>query len=57
MTPAEFQNRKLPEYYKTMFLDGFSPAQILVAAHQEMLDRLTEPEETEVHIVNEVNVK
>ena len=33
--------RNLPEYYDTMFLDGFNPQQIMTAAHRTMLVELT----------------
>ena len=29
--------KNVPEYYKTMYMDGYSPEQILHAAHQTMV--------------------
>ena len=29
--------RDVPEYYDTMYMDGYSPEQILHAAHQTMI--------------------
>ncbi len=29
--------RELPEYYDTMFMDGFEPWEILAAAHKKIL--------------------
>ena len=50
--------RNLPEYYDTMFLDGFNPQQILTAAHQTMIEELTGggPDDTPpITIKSEVN--
>lgn len=33
------QNRRLPEYYDEMYLDGFSPQEIMTA-HSKMMRRL-----------------
>ena len=46
----------LPEYYDTMYLDGFEPWQIMSSAHKTMLDRLI-PEDEEINIRSEVIVK
>ena len=37
MTMIDYLTRKTPEYSDTMFLDGYSPSQILAAAHKSML--------------------
>ena len=59
MTMTEYQNRNLPEYSKTMYLEGYTPEQILTAAHRDMIDRLLtqQEEETDVHITSEVKVR
>lgn len=36
--------RKVPGYYPTMYLDGFSPDEILHAHHQTMLRQIQERE-------------
>ena len=36
MTMIDYMNRKLTDYYDTMFMDGFMPHEILAAAHQTM---------------------
>ena len=32
----EWYNRQIPEYYDTMYLDGYTPQQILYAKHRQM---------------------
>ena len=46
----------IPEYYDTMYLDGFEPWQIMAAAHKTMIQRLN-PVDEEISIGSEVNVK
>lgn len=36
MTVAEYYDRQIPEYHPAMYLDGYTPQQILYAAHQKM---------------------
>lgn len=48
----------LPEYYPTMYRDGFTPEQILMAQHKKMKNEVAEREITnEVNITSEVKVK
>ena len=37
MTITEFWERKIPDYYPTMYMDGFSPTDVLAAAHKSIL--------------------
>ena len=37
MTLSEYYDRQIPDYYDTMYLDGFNPNQILHAAHRKMI--------------------
>ena len=37
MSLMDYYNRQIPEYYDTMYMDGYSPEQILHAAHQTMV--------------------
>lgn len=37
MTLYEYYDRKIPDYYDTMYRDGYSPEQILHAAHRKIL--------------------
>lgn len=63
MTTNDFQQEKIPEYYKTMARDGFTPHEILAAARRQMIsdywgDRTRDADEpTEIHITSEVNTK
>ena len=36
MTISEQYDRQIPEYYDTMYLDGYTPAQVLHAAKREL---------------------
>ena len=36
MTLAEYYDRKIPDYYLGMYLDGYTPQQILHAKHRKM---------------------
>ena len=36
MTLAEYYDRKNPDYYHGMYLDGYTPQQILHAMHRKM---------------------
>ena len=51
----------LPEYYDTMYLDGYSPVQIMLAAHRTQYKRYQEqnqqPEDYNININSEEKVK
>jgi hypothetical protein len=36
MTLADYYNRNIPEYYDTMYLDGYTPDQIMTAFRKKM---------------------
>lgn len=36
MTLFEYYDRKIPDYYDTMYLDGYTPEQIRYAAHRKI---------------------
>ena len=56
MTLEEYVNRKMPEYYDTMYLDGYTPQEIYNAHRKRMLDKLNEEKENPtVEIVSEIN--
>lgn len=38
MTLSDYYNRQVPEYYDWMYLDGYSPEQIMYAQHRKMYD-------------------
>ena len=37
MTLFDYYDRKIPDYYDTMYLDGYTPEQIRYAAHRKMV--------------------
>ena len=53
--------RPLPDYYDTMYLDGFSESQILAAAHKTMLRDYLDAQEPiddmEVHVTSNLEEK
>ena len=53
--------KNVPEYYKTMYMDGYSPEQILHAARQKMIREqeaiADENEIPNVKIISEVKIK
>ena len=58
MTVAENHNKNIPEYYDTMYLDGYTQQEIYQAFHKKMIDELTEKEETPtVEIISEIKKK
>ena len=36
MTLADYYNRNIPEHYDTMYLDGYTPDQIMTAFREKM---------------------
>lgn len=53
MTMTEYYDRQIPEYYPTMYLDGYTPEEIMHAASRKMYnDYLVRKEEAaqEVYI-------
>lgn len=62
MTIEKHLYRKVPEYYKTMYLDGYSPTMIFYAMRKK-LRREFEESETEknqisnIRITSEVKIK
>ena len=53
--------KKIPDYYPTMYLDGYSPEQILMAKRRQIREDFQErnnPETpTDIHITSEVKIK
>ena len=67
MTLYEYYDRKIPDYYPTMYLVGYSPEQIMYAAHRKIrqeyearkAERMAEAEAMEipeVKITSEVKI-
>ena len=56
MTIEEYNNRKVPEYYDTMYLDGYTPQEIYQAFHKKMIEEHSEKKDIPtVEIVSEIN--
>ena len=59
MTIYDYVNRKVPAYYKTMYMDGYTPQEILYAKRQTMLlqkPKLTQQEEKQLTAVIETAI-
>ena len=63
MMLTDYYNRKIPDYYPTMYQDGFTPTEIRMAVHRKMFSDYWErrtrdaDEPTEIHITSEVKTK
>ena len=53
MTLSEYCYRKVPDYYDTMYLDGFTPDEILYA-HRKMMRKKQEERQQEKQIKKEI---
>ena len=56
MTLNDYLNRKIPEYYDGMHRDGFTPLEILHAAHKKMLNKY-KPADQQATDLENVNIK
>lgn len=60
MNYLDFLNRDVPDYYDTMYKDGYTPEQILMA-HRKMVREMIEEDEAEqeknVSIISQVKIK
>ena len=50
MNLYEKSNLRIPDYYDTMFLDGFTPEEILMAKRKQMNEAFYDDEDDEVVI-------
>ncbi len=68
MTIYDWMTRDIPEYYPSMYLDGYKPYEIMQAAHKSIMRRYyereaayeamqAESEITEVKVTSEVKIK
>ena len=61
MTLADYYNRNIPEYYDTMYLDGYTPEQIMTAFRKKLARECEERREAteipNVKIVSEVKIR
>lgn len=62
MTLENYRSREIPEYYDWMYLDGFTPDEILYALHKKMNRQQAEQEELadsvdSIKVKSEVKIK
>lgn len=59
MTLYEYYDRQIPDYYDGMYLDGYTPEQILHAARRKMIADYRDGQNAvdEVKITSEVKIK
>ena len=68
MSLSDYYNRQIPEYYDTMYMDGYTPAQISYAVRRKMIREYEAREEAKraaaeaneipnVKIISEVKVR
>lgn len=65
MTLDDYYFRTVPEYYPTMYLDGFTPEQIMYAFRRKMrrkvaqwrMEQQEKPEDINLKITSEVKIK
>ena len=50
MTLYEYLDSKIPDYYPTMYLDGFTPEQIMYAAKRQMYRQIEERKAAQMDI-------
>lgn len=54
MSISDVANKNIPEYYDTMYLDGYTPQEVYIAFKKKMADEYSKKDsETEIHIVSE----
>lgn len=56
MTLENYRFREIPEYYDWMYLDGFTPDEILYALHKKM-DRQQAEQEALADSVDSIKIK
>ena len=58
MTLYDYYNRKIPEYYDTMYLDGYTPTEILLAHQRYMVENFYPKQEVDsIKITSEIKRK
>lgn len=58
MTLFENIDRKIPDYYPTMYMDGYTPEEIRHALYRKMLKNVEKEDNLQdVKIVSEVKIK
>ena len=58
MSLMDYYDRQIPAYYPTMYMDGFSPEQIMFAKRRDMMDDYEERNSIPTfHFVSQIEVK
>ena len=58
MMITDYYNRKIPEYYDTMYLDGYTPTEIMIAHHRYMMEKFYPKQEVNsINIISEIRRK
>ena len=57
MTLADYLTRKIPEYYDGMHRDGFTPQEILTAAHKKMIQQYGSADQQTPDPFQNINIK
>ena len=57
MSIADYLHRNIPEYYDTMYLDGYTPTEIYIAFTKQRQKELAEKDITDVNIESAVDAK
>ena len=61
MSLSDYYNKQIPEYYDTMYIDGYTPEQIMMAFRKKLArereERMEANEIPNVKIISEVKVR
>lgn len=62
MVHINFDNKEIPDYYDTMYLDGFSPEEIMYACHKTLTKKIEawqkgEEAPNDIKILTEIKLK
>lgn len=55
MTLFDYFDSQIPDYYDTMYMDGYSPERILYAAHKSLMKRI-EAQREAANKVDEIKI-
>ena len=54
MTLSDYYHRDVPDYYDWMYLEGYTPQQILMAKRRQMAESQSV---NEINVISEVKIK
>jgi len=58
MIVSDYYNRKIPDYYDWMYLDGYTPEEVYYSFKRGIYEQTKERENTnEIKIISEVKIK